>query len=408
MQRPGPMVAVYLDDESINKLRREYPGADPGRLRKVVIQYNPSASERSLYERHFGGSATVKLTGEASSENRVALTASVSSAGDSVEPQSLSCAVDVTPGKQGGGPLGSTVLIEQIKRAGAITEESWEGQLPALSAHERDFPTEEGRFHKLDEPLNLKGSICRADWVEGTSGFCRTKTIKGRKREDGWKPRSCIICNQLEASPCRDIFVTFESLSEFLANYQLPEETESQSQGPTAESSSEASSETSSAKDHGRGASRTESRSESNNAAEKSSLGGDSESYSGEEKGKREQVKSPQENGKDSGKGEGEEPKNEETNEEKLRREELKALKGRHAGIMSMMIECWNFYHVGNDASADDGVVPNRPDKEVKGGGDATSGKGSGAGKGQSSHNSGVATEEKRAGEGEKAENSHR
>lgn len=48
--------------------------------------------------------------------------ASVSSAGNAVEPQSLSCAVDVTPGDVGGGPLGSTVLIEQIKRAGALTE----------------------------------------------------------------------------------------------------------------------------------------------------------------------------------------------------------------------------------------------------------------------------------------------
>lgn len=48
--------------------------------------------------------------------------ASVSSAGDAVEPQSLSCAVDVTPGDVGGGPLGSTVLIEQIKRAGALAE----------------------------------------------------------------------------------------------------------------------------------------------------------------------------------------------------------------------------------------------------------------------------------------------
>lgn len=63
-----------------------------------------------------------KLTGEAASENRVALMAKVSSAGNSVEPQSLSCAVDVTPGDVGGGPLGSTVLIEQIKRAGALTE----------------------------------------------------------------------------------------------------------------------------------------------------------------------------------------------------------------------------------------------------------------------------------------------
>ena len=43
--------------------------------------------------------------------------ASVSLAGKPVEPQSLSCAVDVTPGDFGGGPLGSAVLLEQIKQA---------------------------------------------------------------------------------------------------------------------------------------------------------------------------------------------------------------------------------------------------------------------------------------------------
>lgn len=63
-----------------------------------------------------------KLTGEASSESRLALMASVSNAGNLVEPLSLSCAVDVTPGDVGGGPLGTTTLIEQIKRAGALTE----------------------------------------------------------------------------------------------------------------------------------------------------------------------------------------------------------------------------------------------------------------------------------------------
>lgn len=44
--------------------------------------------------------------------------ASVSLGGKSVEPQSLACAVDVTPGDFGGGPLGSAVLLEQIKQAG--------------------------------------------------------------------------------------------------------------------------------------------------------------------------------------------------------------------------------------------------------------------------------------------------
>lgn len=61
MQRTGPMVAVYLDNDSVEKLHQEYPGTNPGRLRKVVIQYNPSEDQRSLYERHFGGLATVKV-----------------------------------------------------------------------------------------------------------------------------------------------------------------------------------------------------------------------------------------------------------------------------------------------------------------------------------------------------------
>ena len=61
MQRTGPMVAVYLDNASVEKLHREYPGTKPGRLRKVVVQYNPSETERGGYEEHFGGLATVKV-----------------------------------------------------------------------------------------------------------------------------------------------------------------------------------------------------------------------------------------------------------------------------------------------------------------------------------------------------------
>lgn len=55
------MVAVYLDGPSVEKMQQEYPGTELGRLRKVVIQYNPSPEKRSAYEPHFGGLATVKV-----------------------------------------------------------------------------------------------------------------------------------------------------------------------------------------------------------------------------------------------------------------------------------------------------------------------------------------------------------
>lgn len=61
--RTGPMVAVYLDEASVEKLHREYPGTSRGRLRKVVIQYGPSDEQRSLYDGQFGGLATVKVRG---------------------------------------------------------------------------------------------------------------------------------------------------------------------------------------------------------------------------------------------------------------------------------------------------------------------------------------------------------
>ena len=55
------MVAVYLDETSVEKLHREYPGTSQGRLRKVVLQYNPTDEQRGLYEPHFGGLATVQV-----------------------------------------------------------------------------------------------------------------------------------------------------------------------------------------------------------------------------------------------------------------------------------------------------------------------------------------------------------
>lgn len=62
MKRNGPMVAVYLDETSVDKLRREFPGVARGRLRKVVVQHSPSDEERAKYDPYFGNLATVKVT----------------------------------------------------------------------------------------------------------------------------------------------------------------------------------------------------------------------------------------------------------------------------------------------------------------------------------------------------------
>ncbi|CAN0463928.1 unnamed protein product [Ectocarpus sp. 12 AP-2014] len=385
------MVAVYLDDSSIEKLQMEYPGTKPGRLRKVVIEYDPSDEQRILYEPRFGGSATVKLTGEASSDNRLALVASVSSAGTSVEPSSLPCALDVTPGDVGGGPLGSTVLIEQIKRVGALAEDSWKGLLPALSAHERDFPSEEGSYNKLDEPLTLTGSICRADWVEGMTGVCRTTTAGGGKREDGWTPQGCIICNTLESSPCRDIYKKFDALTTRINELQPRSETSSD-----GSKSPRTSPESSSAKDDERGlaeapgggvgddeqagateivagSNREVGRSGADLASEGSAgttVGGDDENaLSGRQEGHTRKGEGGE---KESEEGASGEP---ETEEERLRREELKLLEDKQMGVMVEMLTCSQFHHVFEDSNADDGLVPNMSGDDEEGGeGDAAPG----------------------------------
>lgn len=57
----GPMVAVFLDASSVDKLKAHFPEARDGQLRKVVIQYGPSASERQMYRHLFGGAAEVTV-----------------------------------------------------------------------------------------------------------------------------------------------------------------------------------------------------------------------------------------------------------------------------------------------------------------------------------------------------------
>ena len=57
----GPMVAVYLDQPSVDKLKAQYPEARDGQLRKVVLQYGPSASEREMYRHLFSGRAEVAV-----------------------------------------------------------------------------------------------------------------------------------------------------------------------------------------------------------------------------------------------------------------------------------------------------------------------------------------------------------
>lgn len=58
----GPMVAVYLDQISVDKLKSHYPDAREGQLRKVVLEYGPSAAERLMYQHLFSGKAEVTVS----------------------------------------------------------------------------------------------------------------------------------------------------------------------------------------------------------------------------------------------------------------------------------------------------------------------------------------------------------
>ncbi|CAM9364431.1 unnamed protein product, partial [Discosporangium mesarthrocarpum] len=225
----GPMVAVYLDDKSVETLQALYPNTRVSRLRKVVLQYNPTDEERHVYEPLFDGNATVKVLGEASSVSSRALVASVSFGGGKVKSRSLTPAIDLAETPESGGPLASAVLAEQVKQAGAtIKKRPWQGQLPALSAHHRYFPGVQGGYTPLEKPLKLTGSICRADWVDGASTKCRLpKELGGEpgaNEEEGqgleerrkWEPSGCHLCNTLRGSPCHDIFRRWEALSELV------------------------------------------------------------------------------------------------------------------------------------------------------------------------------------------------
>ena len=55
------MVAVFLDQPSVDKLKAQYPEARDGQLRKVVLQYGPSASEREMYRHLFSSQAEVTV-----------------------------------------------------------------------------------------------------------------------------------------------------------------------------------------------------------------------------------------------------------------------------------------------------------------------------------------------------------
>lgn len=56
------MIAVWLDEPSVATLKAKYPEARDGQLRKVVIQYGPSALERQMYRHLFSGEAEVTVS----------------------------------------------------------------------------------------------------------------------------------------------------------------------------------------------------------------------------------------------------------------------------------------------------------------------------------------------------------
>ncbi|CAN0087391.1 unnamed protein product, partial [Ectocarpus sp. 4 AP-2014] len=270
-------------------------------------------------------------------------------------------------------------------------QDSWKGLLPALSAHERDFPSEEGSYNKLDEPLTLTGSICRADWVEGMTGVCRTTTAGGGKREDGWTPQACIICNTLESSPCRDIYKKFDALTTRINELQPPSETSSdgsKSPGTSPGSSSAKDDERGLAEAPGdgggddkqtrateivagsdRGGRRSGADVASEGSVDTAVGGGDEHALSGRQGGHSRKGEGGE---KESEEGASGEP---ETEEKRLRREELKVLEDKRMGVMMEMFTCSKFHHVFEDSNADDGLVPDMAGDDEEGGeGDAAPG----------------------------------
>lgn len=102
--------------------------------------------------------------------------------------------------------------------ANANTQASWKGKLPPMLVHHRHFPREEGQFKRLEEPITLKGSICRSDWVDGASTRCRITAEEGEERR-GWSPSGCSLCNTLRSSPCCDIFARSVGGCRLLVNH---------------------------------------------------------------------------------------------------------------------------------------------------------------------------------------------
>ena len=78
--------------------------------------------------------------------------------------------------------------------------------LSPLLAHGRQFPSEEGAYVRLQEPIIVGGTICRADWVDGATTRCRDTLHGGEKRKEDWQASTCAVCKHFEASPCGDIF----------------------------------------------------------------------------------------------------------------------------------------------------------------------------------------------------------
>lgn len=87
-----------------------------------------------------------------------------------------------------------------------IDQVFWQGTLPPLQAHHRQFPSEDGAFVRLKEPITVSGTICRADWVDGASTRCRDTLDGGEPRQEDWKASGCSICAVFEVSPCSAIF----------------------------------------------------------------------------------------------------------------------------------------------------------------------------------------------------------
>lgn len=209
-------VGVYLAKDSASALRQAASVQGDAPL-FVVLKFNPSEAEREAFAPLLGSPAKLEVRGIAADDRaQAALVRVTTTRGEPIEPLVDAQTAHVALWSADNSGADAAVLLERLGAADKLKllddkkaededskDDKWEGELPAFDSKLlplfNPFPAGIASVKKLEQPLELDGTVCASDSFDTETMTCSTPKAE------------CGFCKFMKAGPCGAEFSAWEA-----------------------------------------------------------------------------------------------------------------------------------------------------------------------------------------------------